>query len=393
MHKRKRATTVKVARAFISFCQLEYIPDSPDDKRYEKYQLSLVAILTTLCTTARNDFLIFDSKLQSIVLWKNGMELMRNCYCNRAIPVDRAQLLTLRDAFFARYRWFYDESRCISRNHQNPGNYDDQYRKANHLEESKKWQLIIGNVDYSAAAVTSTAAGTPALTEADISKKARKDKAFKDRQANSYNAIDTAKKLKIPKPSAVPTPPPPPVLISKIPQQNPNWPKDLKSYKDKTTPVQLIRQESAVSGSSLIIPTQKNYTFEDVQAVIREGDVMEQRIKQENRLRLVAAQENSRLEVEAAREKARIQIEEAKLEEQRIIGLQRLAKEQSILNAHNEGNRHCVIKIRLLTNWFMYSFVQLYFRSKKPELRRRFLVQTTITNSVETARRRNTLIT
>ena len=209
MHKRKRATTVKVARAFISLCQLEYIPDSPDDKRYEKYQLSLVAILTTLCTTARNDFLIFDSKLQSIVLWKNGMELMRNCYCNRAIPVDRAQLLTLRDAFFARYRWFYDESRCISRNHQNPGNYDDQYRKANHLEESKKWQLIIGNVDYSAAAVTSTAAGTPALTEADISKKARKDKAFKDRQANSYNAIDTAKKLKIPKPSAVPTPPPP----------------------------------------------------------------------------------------------------------------------------------------------------------------------------------------
>ena len=90
---------MRVARAFVSLCQLEFTPDSPDDKRYDKYQLSLVCILTTLCTTARNDFLIYDAKLNTICLWQNGMELMRNCYCNRAIPVDRAQLLTLRDAF------------------------------------------------------------------------------------------------------------------------------------------------------------------------------------------------------------------------------------------------------------------------------------------------------
>ena len=42
----KKHSTVRVSRAFISLCQLEYTPDSSDDKRYEKFQLTLVAILT-----------------------------------------------------------------------------------------------------------------------------------------------------------------------------------------------------------------------------------------------------------------------------------------------------------------------------------------------------------
>ena len=128
----KRHSTVRVSRAFISLCQLEYTPDSSDDKRYEKYQLTLVAILTTLCTSARNDFLIFDGNLNRIILWKNGMELMRNCYCNRLVAVDRTELLKLRDAFFVQYRWFYDPARCIARNHQLTGDYDEKYIKANH---------------------------------------------------------------------------------------------------------------------------------------------------------------------------------------------------------------------------------------------------------------------
>ena len=267
------------------------------------------------------------------------MELMRNCYCNRAIPVDRQFLLNLRDEFFSRYRWFYDESRGISRNHQNPGNYDEKYRTANHLEESKKWKLIIGSADYSKVVVTPTAAVlAPALTEDEISKKARKAKAKAAQQSNIYTGVVSVKKSKPSKsPSILTLPSPAPVQSIKVPQMH-NTPV-------AKNPTQFIRhQDSAVSGSLITVPTKK-YGFEDVQAVIREGDVMEERIKQESRLRIVAAQEHSRLVVEATREKARILYEEAKVEEQRIIGLQRQAKEQSILNAHNEGNRHCVITL------------------------------------------------
>ena len=267
------------------------------------------------------------------------MELMRNCYCNRAIPVDRQFLLNLRDEFFSRYRWFYDESRGISRNHQNPGNYDEKYRTANHLEESKKWKLIIGSADYSKVVVTPTAAVlAPALTEDEMSKKARKAKAKAAQQSNIYTGVVTVKKSKPSKsPSILTLPSPAPVQSIKVPQMH-NTPV-------AKNPTQFIRhQDSAVSGSLITVPTKK-YGFEDVQAVIREGDVMEERIKQESRLRIVAAQEHSRLVVEATREKARILYEEAKVEEQRIIGLQRQAKEQSILNAHNEGNRHCAITL------------------------------------------------
>ena len=268
------------------------------------------------------------------------MELMRNCYCNRAIPVDRQFLLNLRDEFFSRYRWFYDESRGISRNHQNPGNYDEKYRTANHLEESKKWKLIIGSADYSKVVVTPTAAVlAPALTEDEMSKKARKAKAKAAQQSNIYTGVVTVKKSKPSMSPSIPTlPSPAPVQIIKVPQ--------IHNTPVAKNPTQFIRhQDSAVSGSLITVPTKK-YGFEDVQAVIREGDVMEERIKQESRLRIVAAQEHSRLVVEATREKARILYEEAKVEEQRIIGLQRQAKEQSILNAHNEGNRHyCVITL------------------------------------------------
>jgi hypothetical protein len=139
---------VKVARAYISLCQLVYKPEWDGDNRYEQHQLTLVQILTTLCTTARNDFLLYDGKLDRIIRWTNGMELMKNCYCNRKIPVDRAALLEMRDAYFVQNRFFYDPSRCIARNHQLTGDYDAKYQKENHLEESAKWKLRLGIADF-----------------------------------------------------------------------------------------------------------------------------------------------------------------------------------------------------------------------------------------------------
>ena len=132
------------ARAFISYCQLEYIPDSADDKKFTRYQLILIGILTTLCVTARNDFLVLDCNLNTVVLWNNGMQFMRNCYCNRSIPVDKPFLKNKRDEFFGVHRWWYDPSRGVSRNHQNTGNYDVQFKSADHLNESAKWTAIAG---------------------------------------------------------------------------------------------------------------------------------------------------------------------------------------------------------------------------------------------------------
>ena len=76
----------------------------------------------------------------------NGMQFMRNCYCNRSIPVDKPYLKRIRDDFFGVYRWWYDPSRGISRNHQNTGNYDVKYKSADHLNESSKWTAISGKL-------------------------------------------------------------------------------------------------------------------------------------------------------------------------------------------------------------------------------------------------------
>ena len=331
---------MRVARAFVSLCQLEFTPDSPDDKRYDKYQLSLVCILTTLCTTARNDFLIYDAKLNTICLWQNGMELMRNCYCNRKIRVDRNALLELRDAFFTRYRWFYDSSRQISRNHQNPGNYDVKYQKANHLEESMKWKLSIGNEDYSMPVVTTSSSSTSAVTDDQLSKKARAGKAAKARLLNlaelncGSETSSTTKKSKPPKLAAANPAlsvrndkmPHIPVISSTTPP--------IVLNRAKISAVPLVRNDAMISCSSASVPKS---SFEDVQAVIRDGDVMEERIKQEARIKIAAAREQTRIEMEVARQKAVVLADAIALEEQRVIGLQKVAKEQAVLNARNEG--------------------------------------------------------
>ena len=145
------------SRAFLSYCQLVYMPESMEDKMFEKYQLILIGVLTTLCVSARNDFLILDTLLNKVILWNSGMQFMKNCYCNRAIPIDKAMLKSKRDEFFSINRWWYDPSRGISRNHQNPGNYDVKYKSSDHLNETAKWSAIAGKfVPPPPAAVTTT---------------------------------------------------------------------------------------------------------------------------------------------------------------------------------------------------------------------------------------------
>ena len=92
------------------------------------------------------------------------MQFMRNCYCNRSIPVDKPYLKRIRDDFFGVYRWWYDPSRGISRNHQNTGNYAVKYKSADHLNESLKWTVIAGKLIPPSTAISSAATTLPLLS-------------------------------------------------------------------------------------------------------------------------------------------------------------------------------------------------------------------------------------
>ena len=321
---------MKVARAYISLCQLVYKPEWDGDNRYEQHQLTLVQILTTLCTTARNDFLLYDGKLDRIIRWTNGMELMKNCYCNRKIPVDRAALLAMRDAYFVQNRFFYDPSRCIARNHQLTGDYDAKYQKENHLEESAKWKLRLGIADYSKA---SNALSPPIVSVEQVEKKQRSVKAKKIRLENlavlngSADAVVTKKPPKLKQATASSS-----VLVE-------------VNSSAISSPAAVVMQKNlphhAVIRKDTSTPLPKSNLI-DVRAVIQEADVVEERIKQESRLKLVAMQEEVKLQIESAKEQARLQENAFKLEEQRIRGQQQLVKEQTLLDTQKEGIIFCI---------------------------------------------------
>lgn len=321
---------MKVARAYISLCQLVYKPEWDGDNRYEQHQLTLVQILTTLCTTARNDFLLYDGKLDRIIRWTNGMELMKNCYCNRKIPVDRAALLAMRDAYFVQNRFFYDPSRCIARNHQLTGDYDAKYQKENHLEESAKWKLRLGIADYSKA---SNALSPPIASVEQVEKKQRSVKAKKIRLENlavlngSADAVVTKKPPKLKQATASSS-----VLVE-------------VNSSAISSPAAVVMQKNlphhAVIRKDTSTPLPKSNLI-DVRAVIQEADVVEERIKQESRLKLVAMQEEVKLQIESAKEQARLQENAFKLEEQRIRGQQQLVKEQTLLDTQKEGIIFCI---------------------------------------------------
>lgn len=137
-----------VVRAYLSYCQLQYIPQAADDTRYTRLQIILVGILTTLCVTARNDFLILNTAVGKrggeIERWVEGMKYMKWFFCSPEIPVDKNFLISKRDEFFSKGQWWYDPNRRIAKNHQNISNYSNQYQSANHLEESSKWKLGVG---------------------------------------------------------------------------------------------------------------------------------------------------------------------------------------------------------------------------------------------------------
>ena len=254
-----------------------------------------------------------------------------------------------------------------------------------------KWKLSIGNEDYSMPVVTTSSSSPSVVTDDQLSKKARASKAAKARLLNlaalNCGSEATTKKSKPPK--LVPAGPALSDRIDKMPHIPviPSTTPIVLNRAKNPAVVPLVRNDAMISCSSTSIPKS---TFEDVQAVIRDGDVMEERIKQDARIKIAAAREQSRIEMEVAKQKAAVLADAIALEAQRVIGLQIVAKEQAVLNARNDGT----IKIFYYLFFIFYLIlcayaVQPIFRSKRPELIGKLIVQMKNTKRNGTVKRKN----
>jgi len=104
----------------------------------------LLTIMTTLCPTSRNDFLIYKPRTDSIQRW-DSTELIKNFWCvpEKSIT-NMSDLFKKRLQFFDRYQWIYDDSRCIPRDTHNPGNKSLSMQSKNYKNAAIIWKLRKG---------------------------------------------------------------------------------------------------------------------------------------------------------------------------------------------------------------------------------------------------------
>ena len=104
----------------------------------------LVAIMTTLCATNRNDFIVYYTKRNALEKWES-MDLMRSFYCVPEKVVENAsELHKMRAVMFDQYQWIYDDIRCIPRDTKNPGNKSDTYKTKAYKKSFTYWTIQKG---------------------------------------------------------------------------------------------------------------------------------------------------------------------------------------------------------------------------------------------------------
>ena len=108
-------------RLYFSFCEMYNI------KTEEIY--ILLQIMTTLCPSNRNDFLVMNKRTFNIECYE-GMDQIKNFICLPDNPVDFEMLLFRRNSYFKRSRWIYDPTRGIPRDTKYPGDMSDERRTA-----------------------------------------------------------------------------------------------------------------------------------------------------------------------------------------------------------------------------------------------------------------------
>jgi hypothetical protein len=178
----------------------------------------LIAIMTTLCITSRNDFLVYNVELKKIEKW-DSTAIIRMYWCAPEKPIENIlELYKLRLEFFDRQRWLYDDARLIPRDTHNPSSNSKDLQTPNFQQASLMWTLRKGvranwlTVDLinSSAETPNSAAITAAIAAEeenrlqiltrsqrliDNNEAKKKEQAAKSKAAADLKAAKTAERL------------------------------------------------------------------------------------------------------------------------------------------------------------------------------------------------------
>jgi hypothetical protein len=104
----------------------------------------LVAIMTTLCPSNRNDFIVYNNKIKMLEKWES-MDRIRSFWCVPEKVVENAsELHRMRTMMFDKYQWIYDETRCIPRDTKHPGNKSESHKTKSYRSKFVYWTIKKG---------------------------------------------------------------------------------------------------------------------------------------------------------------------------------------------------------------------------------------------------------
>lgn len=116
-HSPCRNGRARRTRLYITYCYL----CCNQCKKFQPKRFILVSILTTLCITPYNVFVIWDTKYNWMMEWQ-GEDIIKYFWCDYATEVDYNHLRSKLDSHFAKKFYYYDYNRTIPRDYHCPGN-------------------------------------------------------------------------------------------------------------------------------------------------------------------------------------------------------------------------------------------------------------------------------
>jgi hypothetical protein len=107
---------------------------------------TLLAIMTTLCSTNRDDFLIYNHKTLKIGMWQNMTNVAKHFWCLPDIAVDRTKMQFELMKYFDRYQLVYQTDRLIMRDTHYPSDFSEKrLASKDQVEKSRKiWTIVKG---------------------------------------------------------------------------------------------------------------------------------------------------------------------------------------------------------------------------------------------------------
>jgi hypothetical protein len=129
-------------RFLFTYC---YLACNPSTTKYAPRRFILVSILTTLCVSPFNVYVVWDTLLNAMVEW-HGEHLVRYFWSDTSEHVDYTFLRENLDLWFLRRKFYYDRTRTIPRDYHYPGNMDRTFDVKPDIAEKKfnEWKLTCG---------------------------------------------------------------------------------------------------------------------------------------------------------------------------------------------------------------------------------------------------------